>query len=73
MKLIIDCRWTEPLILLLIIADAVILTIQAARSLTIPIPDPDGPVSPIPTGTRTTGYFHAWEDYALFAIFVLFT
>ncbi|KAI0073340.1 hypothetical protein K474DRAFT_1666711 [Panus rudis PR-1116 ss-1] len=57
-------KWTEPCILLLIILNAVILTVQAAHSIA-PSPD-DGPV-------RVSGYFHSWEDYALFVLFILFT
>ncbi|KAJ7186710.1 Ion transport protein-domain-containing protein, partial [Mycena filopes] len=54
--------WTEPIILLLIILNAVLLTIQAARPLTLA--DPPAVVK---------GYFHAWEDTALFILFILFT
>ncbi|KAJ7726287.1 Ion transport protein-domain-containing protein [Mycena maculata] len=54
--------WTEPIILLLIIFNAVVLTIQASRSFTLS----DPPV-------QITGYFHSWEDYALFVLFILFT
>ncbi|KAJ6602707.1 Ion transport protein-domain-containing protein [Mycena vulgaris] len=54
--------WTEPIILLLIIFNAVVLTIQSARPLTLD----DAPA-------RVTGYFHAWEDYALFVLFIIFT
>ncbi|KAI0031009.1 Ion transport protein-domain-containing protein [Vararia minispora EC-137] len=54
--------WTEPVILLLIIANAIILTIQGARTLT---------VENAPSSVK--GYFHTWEDYALFALFVVFT
>ncbi|KAI0086810.1 Ion transport protein-domain-containing protein [Irpex rosettiformis] len=57
-------RWTEPTILLLIIFNAVVLTIQASRN----IAPSDGASS-----VSSTGYFHAWEDYALFALFVVFT
>lgn len=59
-------HWTEPCILLLIILNAVILTIQAAFSLALP---EDGSGSP----PQITGYFHSWEDYALFTLFILFT
>ena len=59
-------RWTEPLILFLIICDAVILTIQAARNVALPA-DGDG------TPLQISGYFHQWEDYALFVLFVFFT
>ena len=56
-------RWTEPLILVLIIINVVVLTIQSARSLTLPS-----------NGTITSqGYFHTWEDFALFAIFAVYT
>ncbi|CAA7264458.1 unnamed protein product [Cyclocybe aegerita] len=58
---------TEPIILILIIANAVILTIQAFTSLTLPTAN--GPTLP----PRVKGYFHSWEDYALFALFIIFT
>jgi len=58
-------RSTEPTILALIIANAVVLIIQSARSLTLP--DPDEPPS------RVRGYFHTWEDWALFGLFIIFT
>ncbi|KAJ7661709.1 Ion transport protein-domain-containing protein [Mycena rosella] len=54
--------WTEPVILLLIIFNAVVLTIQASRPLTLADPP-----------LRVTGYFHAWEDYALFSLFIVFS
>ncbi|KAG9016762.1 calcium channel protein [Tulasnella sp. 427] len=52
-------RWTEPIILLLIMFNAVVLTIQAHRSVFI-------------VG-REDGFFHTWEDYALFVLFIIFT
>ncbi|KAK7696443.1 hypothetical protein QCA50_001100 [Cerrena zonata] len=58
-------QWTEPCILLLIIFNAVALTNQAARS----VAPADSSVSP----PQIHGFFHAWEDYALFVLFVLFT
>ncbi|OCH86932.1 hypothetical protein OBBRIDRAFT_890152 [Obba rivulosa] len=58
--------WTEPIILLLIIVNAVALTLQASRSAALPA---DGSENP----PQITGYFHAWEDYVLFIIFCLFT
>ncbi|KAF5368727.1 hypothetical protein D9757_010428 [Collybiopsis confluens] len=61
--------WTEPLILVLIVLNAVVLTIQASHSLTLPDDADVGDVLPSPT----VGYFHAWEDYVLFALFVIFT
>lgn len=64
-------RWTEPLILVLIIFNAVVLTIQAARSATLQAPDSGSAPSPLPTPVK--GYFHSWEDFALFVLFILFT
>lgn len=52
-------RWTEPIILLLIMFNAVVLTIQAHRSV-------------FETG-REDGFFKTWEDYALFVLFNIFT
>jgi hypothetical protein len=59
-------RWTEPAILILIIINAIILTIQAFPSFTLPSSDPSSP-------PRISGYFHTWVDWALFVIFCLFT
>lgn len=59
-------RWTEPLILVLIIINAVVLTIQASRTLVLSN-DPNATPSPV------KGYFHTWEDWTLFALFVFFT
>ena len=54
-------RWTEPFILLLIFANAIVLTIQSSHSFSS-------------TDVRPTegGYFHQWEDYALLGLFVIF-
>ena len=54
--------WTEPFILILIFANAIILTIQSSHSFSS-------------TDIRPTerGYFHQWEDYALCGLFVIFT
>ncbi|TFK68921.1 hypothetical protein BDN72DRAFT_646515 [Pluteus cervinus] len=57
-------QWTEPIILVLIIINAVVLTIQASRSSTLPS---NGSPSSV------DGYFHSWEDYALFGLFIIFT
>lgn len=54
-------RWTEPIILCLIVANVVVLTFQGARSLDT-APD-----------LREDGFFRTWEDYALFVLFILFT
>ncbi|KZW03268.1 hypothetical protein EXIGLDRAFT_664412 [Exidia glandulosa HHB12029] len=56
--------WTEPLILLLIFANAVMLSLQARHAL---FPSEDGTSPPV------KGYFHDWEDTALFALFIIFT
>ncbi|KAF9650402.1 hypothetical protein BDM02DRAFT_3185438 [Thelephora ganbajun] len=57
--------WTEPIILLLILFHLVVLSIQSARSITLATPD----AKPL----QMRGYFHQWEDYALFALFIFFT
>ncbi|KAF9484619.1 high-affinity cell membrane calcium channel [Pholiota conissans] len=59
--------YTEPGILLLIMSNAIILTIQAFKPSTLPTAN--GPTLP----PRVKGYFHSWEDYALFALFIVFT
>ncbi|KAG6861044.1 hypothetical protein C0995_004545 [Termitomyces sp. Mi166 len=59
--------WTEPIILVLIIVNAVVLTLQATLPLTLSTSD--GTAVP----PRIKGYFHSWEDYALFALFIIFT
>ncbi|WVQ85091.1 hypothetical protein IAT38_007255 [Cryptococcus sp. DSM 104549] len=51
--------WTEPIILLLIITNVVVLAIQSAPTLNTPRED--------------DGYFQSWEDYVLLALFVVFT
>ncbi|CAE6501684.1 unnamed protein product [Rhizoctonia solani] len=51
--------WTEPIILVLIFANAVFLTTQAWRSVYI--------------YERVDGYFKTWEDYGLFVLFCIFT
>lgn len=61
-------RWTEPVILLLIIVNAVVLTIQASRPHALPEDWPDDASPP-----SVVGFFHAWEDYVLFALFCLFS
>ncbi|KAF8151545.1 hypothetical protein B0H34DRAFT_861981 [Crassisporium funariophilum] len=49
---------TEPIILIFIILNAVILTIQAFPSLTLPT-----------ANGRIKGYFHSLEDYGLFVLY----
>ena len=62
--------WTEPIILVLIVVNAIVLTIQSARSLTLldATNDDSNPMLP-----PVHGYFHTWEDYALFVLFIIFT
>ena len=52
-------RWTEPAILVLIIANVVVLAIQASNPLNAPRID--------------DGYFHSWEDVVLLVLFAAFT
>ncbi|KAI8976389.1 Ion transport protein-domain-containing protein [Trametes punicea] len=59
--------WTEPVILLLIIINGLVLTIQASRPHALPQDFPDDRPPPV------AGYFHAWEDYVLFVLFCFFT
>lgn len=49
--------------------NAVVLTLQAAASETLPNGAADGDALPV----QITGYFHAWEDYAIFVLFIIFT
>src|ERR1700722_3368548 len=63
-------RWTEPVILLLIMINTVILIIQSSRSSTLPTSDG---TNDTPSPPQVKGYFHSWEDYALFALFITFT
>ncbi|GAA5821176.1 hypothetical protein JCM11251_004500 [Rhodosporidiobolus azoricus] len=57
---VLTSAWTEPTILVLIILQVVVLTIQSSYNV-YKHPRPQ------------TGYFHTWEDYTLFAIFVSFS
>ncbi|KAG0695689.1 Ion transport protein-domain-containing protein [Suillus ampliporus] len=57
--------WTEPLILCLIILNACVLISQASHTHLLP--------SDQPMPTPQQGFFHIWEDYVLFGLFVLFT
>lgn len=59
-----NTRCTELMILALIIVNAVALVVQASRTLLL---------SPTQVPVAVTGYFHAWEDFVLFALFILFT
>lgn len=60
LKLMLNA-WVEPIILLLIIANVVVLTLQAAPSV-FSHPRPS-----------TAGYFHTWHDSALFVFMCIFT
>ncbi|OXH34034.1 high-affinity cell membrane calcium channel [Cryptococcus neoformans] len=51
--------WTEPVILLLIITNVVVLAIQSAPALDSPRID--------------NGYFQGWEDFVLLVLFIVFT
>ncbi|KIM51695.1 hypothetical protein SCLCIDRAFT_33242 [Scleroderma citrinum Foug A] len=57
--------YSEPIILTLILATAIILVIQASRTVVLPLTQ----LSPPPQ----QGYFQTWEDYALFVLYILFT
>ncbi|GAA6055172.1 hypothetical protein JCM3770_002218 [Rhodotorula araucariae] len=57
---VLTARWTEPIILVLIVLQVVVQTIQAA---------PNVYEHPRPT----KGFFHTWEDWILFAIFCAYT
>ncbi|KAH7925746.1 hypothetical protein BV22DRAFT_1128786 [Leucogyrophana mollusca] len=57
--------WTEPIILMLIVLNAIVLTFQASHSSLLPTSG--GPPA------HRKGYFHHWPDYILFVLFVLFT
>ncbi|KAG9312660.1 hypothetical protein JVU11DRAFT_7076 [Chiua virens] len=56
--------YTEPTILALIVVNAVALVVQASRTLLLP---------PSQAPVTATGYFHAWEDFILFTLFIVFT
>ncbi|KAG6372714.1 Ion transport protein-domain-containing protein [Boletus reticuloceps] len=56
--------YTEPTILALILINAVALVVQASRTLLLP--DTQVPIT-------VKGYFHAWEDFVIFVLFILFT
>ncbi|WRT67795.1 uncharacterized protein IL334_004769 [Kwoniella shivajii] len=51
--------WTEPVILILIITNVVVLAIQSAPARNVPRID--------------DGYFQTWVDYVLLALFCIFT
>ena len=53
--------WTEPIVLVLILAYVVIVCVQSSSSVF---------TSPRPS---TRGYFFAWEDWAIFVLMILFT
>lgn len=53
--------------MLLIILNAAVLTAQAWPTLLLPTAN--GPALP----PRIHGYFHSWDDYVLFVLFIIFT
>ncbi|KAI9461510.1 Ion transport protein-domain-containing protein [Russula earlei] len=57
--------WTEPIILCSIILYAVLLTLQASRTLTLPNQNSTPP--------SIVGFFQSWEDYIIFVLFVFFS
>ncbi|KAI6144232.1 Ion transport protein-domain-containing protein [Pisolithus tinctorius] len=58
--LMLSHPYSDPILLVLILMTAVVLVIQASRTLLLPTDQS----SPSPQ----VGYFHAWEDYALFVL-----
>ncbi|KAH8826844.1 Ion transport protein-domain-containing protein [Flagelloscypha sp. PMI_526] len=66
---LIHNQWTELIVLLAIILNATVLTIQAARSVTLD--EVQAVSAPKPPGER--GYFHTWEDWVIFVLFVGYT
>ncbi|KAI0292948.1 hypothetical protein B0F90DRAFT_1767226 [Multifurca ochricompacta] len=56
--------WTEPAILCLILLYAILLSIQASRTLTLSNPNATPP--------PVVGFFHAWEDHLIFVLFIFF-
>ncbi|KAH7886746.1 Ion transport protein-domain-containing protein, partial [Phlebopus sp. FC_14] len=62
---VLHYSYTEPTILALIIVNAIVLCVQASRTVLLQ-PDQSAP-------SPQRGYFHEWEDYVLFVLFVLFT
>ncbi|KAI6127016.1 Ion transport protein-domain-containing protein [Pisolithus sp. B1] len=63
--LLLSHSYSDPILLLLILTTAVVLVIQASRTFLLPA-DQSAP-------SPQVGYFHAWEDYALFVLYILFT
>ncbi|KAI6024262.1 Ion transport protein-domain-containing protein [Pisolithus marmoratus] len=57
--------YSDPILLVLILMTAIVFVVQASRSLLLPTDQS----SPSPR----VGYFHAWEDYVLFVLYILFT
>jgi hypothetical protein len=56
---------TEPLILILILFQAIVLIIQSAK---VPV------TTPRPAVNRSgVGYFLSWEDWVIFVLFIIFT
>ena len=58
-------RWTEPIVLLLILFHFVVLSIQSARYIVL--------ANANATPPQGRSYFNQWEDYAIFALFIFFT
>lgn len=63
--LMLSHPYSDPISLVLILMTAVVLVIQASRTLLLSTDQS--------TPSPQVGYFHAWEDYALFVLYILFT
>ncbi|KAG8828461.1 calcium channel protein, partial [Serendipita sp. 399] len=57
---LLTSSWTEELILLLIMLNAAILTVQSARHVFLRTPN-------------GAGYFQSWEDFVILGLFVIYT
>ncbi|KAL4071924.1 Ion transport protein-domain-containing protein, partial [Scleroderma citrinum] len=62
---VLSHSYSEPIILALILATAIVLVIQASRTILL------SPTQSSPSPQK--GYFYTWEDYALFVLYILFT
>ncbi|KAI6001926.1 Ion transport protein-domain-containing protein [Pisolithus albus] len=63
--LLLSHSYSDPILLLLILMTAVVFVTQASRTILLPADQS--------TPSPQVGYFHVWEDYALFVLYILFT
>lgn len=63
--LLLSYSYSDPILLLLILLTAVVFVVQASRTILLPADQS--------TPSPQVGYFHVWEDYALFVLYILFT